>query len=41
MSYKIVPVNGHFEVYIDGEFFCTADSWKEAEMEIKEYQSEV
>ena len=37
MSYKIVPVCGHFEVYIDGEFYCTADNMKEVEKEIKEY----
>lgn len=40
MSYKIVPRNGHFEIYIDGKFYCSADSWNEAEREIEEYQDE-
>ena len=37
MSYKIVPVGGHFEVHIDGKFYCSADTWKEADNEIKNY----
>jgi hypothetical protein len=40
MVYKIIPVHGHCEVYIDGEFYCTADNWNEAEREIEEYEEE-
>lgn len=37
MTYKIKPDRGHFEVYINGKFYCCADNWQEAENEIKEY----
>lgn len=36
MTYKIKPYKGHLVVYIDGEFYCTADNMKEVEKEIKE-----
>ena len=39
MSYQIVSSKGHYEVYVNGEFFCSADTLQEAESEIKEYQS--
>jgi len=35
---KIVQVRGHWEVYINGMFFCSADSYFEAVDELrKEY----
>lgn len=37
MSYQIKRNHGHYEVYIDGKFYCTADSETEAEREIDEY----
>ena len=37
MEYEIKPVDGHYEVYIDGEFYCTADTYSEAEKEVDEY----
>lgn len=37
MPYQIIPIKGHYEVYVDGEFLCTADDKSEAESEIKEY----
>lgn len=37
MTYKIKPIKGHFEVYINGKFYCSADNWREAENEIKNY----
>lgn len=39
MSYKIVPMKGHYEVYIDGEFYCTADSWSDAAREVEEHKA--
>lgn len=38
MIYDIIPAKGHFEVYIDGEFYCTADDIIEAAREIDEYK---
>lgn len=35
MSYDIVPVRGHYEVYINGEFYCSADNMTEAAKEIE------
>lgn len=34
--FEIVPVREHFEVFLDGEFFCSADTEAEAEKEIKD-----
>ena len=33
---KINQVRGYWEVYIDGKFFCTSDSYSEAVKEIYE-----
>ena len=38
MTYSIIPVRGHLEVYINGRFYCSADNMKEAETEIKNYK---
>ena len=40
MSSQIIYKNGHCEVYIDGKFYCTADSWNEAVREVEEYEAE-
>ena len=37
MTYKIQPARGHFEVYINGKFYCSADDWKEATKEVEDY----
>jgi len=37
MSYKIRPKHGHYEVYINGKFYCSADTLAEAVKEIKNY----
>lgn len=37
MTYKIQPTRGHFEVYINGKFYCSADNWREAVSEIEAY----
>lgn len=28
-EYKIVPEDGHYKCYMDGEFFCSGDSFTE------------
>ena len=35
MNYRIINNHGHYEVYIDGKFFCSADTEAEAENEVK------
>lgn len=37
MTYKITPNHGHYEVYIDGKFYCSADTWNEAVREAEKY----
>jgi hypothetical protein len=39
-EYDIVSSKGHYDVYIDGELYCTADTWPEAIMEINELKKE-
>lgn len=33
-TYQIIRVNDHYEVYIDGSFYCSAETIAEAENEI-------
>ena len=40
MTPEIVPVKEHFEVYINGKFYCSADNTREAKEEIKNYYKE-
>lgn len=40
MTCKIKRNREHFEVYIDGKFYCTADNESEAENEIENYMGE-
>ena len=37
MTYKIKPSNGHFMVYINGKFYCSADKLSEAISEVEKY----
>lgn len=32
---RIIQVKGHWEVYVNGEFFCSADSYMEAVREVQ------
>lgn len=41
MTYSITPTQGHYTVYINGKFYCTADTWFEAIREIEEYQKQM
>lgn len=36
----IVDVYGHCEVYINGEFYCSADNFMEAAREVDEYEKQ-
>ena len=37
MTYRIVPNRGHYEVYINGKFYCSADTRVEAVREVEKY----
>jgi hypothetical protein len=37
MTYDIKPYKEHFVVYINGEFYCTADKRTEAEEDVENY----
>lgn len=34
---EIIQNRGHWIVYVNGEFFCTADSYLEAAKEVSKY----
>lgn len=36
MKVEIKPENGHYAVYLDDEFYCSADTYEEAKQEVKE-----
>lgn len=36
IQYEIISVRGHYEVYRNGEFYCSADTYGEAQREIEE-----
>lgn len=40
MTCKIKRNREHFEVYINGKFYCSADNEKEAAIEIENYAKE-
>ena len=40
MTYDIKRNREHFDVYINGKFYCTADNESEAESEIQSYLEE-
>ena len=40
MTVEIRRTYDHYTVYIDGKFYCTADSRREAEDEVEEYEQE-
>lgn len=37
MNYRITPKYGHYEVHINGKFYCSADTMHEAIREIQNY----
>ena len=37
MNYEIKHVYGHYEIYINGEFYCTADNMAEVREEIEKF----
>lgn len=34
MNIQITPKYEHFEIYVDGQFHCSADNWREVDEEI-------
>ena len=40
MSFDIVHSHGHVELYINGKFYCTADTEQEARLEYNNYVKE-
>lgn len=36
MNVQIAHEYGHYVVYVDGEFYCTADTYAEAVREVEE-----
>lgn len=41
MKYNIQWKYGHYEVYINGKFYCSADTPEEAAREVEDYFREV
>ena len=39
MNIEIKPMHGHFEVYINGNFYCSADTMAEAIEEVETIQN--
>lgn len=39
MNFNIIPVREHYEIYLDGEFFCSADTDSEAAKDIEEFMN--
>jgi hypothetical protein len=37
----IIPINGHYEAYLNGTFICSGDTKGEVESELENYESEV
>ena len=37
MNFEIMGVDGHYEVYIEGEFYCSVDTYNEAIDEVDKY----
>lgn len=39
MNWKIVHKKDHYNVYINGKFYCSADTFEEAVKELEEYET--
>ena len=39
MNWKIVHNKDHYNVYINGKFYCSADTFEEAVKELEEYET--
>lgn len=37
MNIEIVPVYEHYEVHVDGEFYCSAETFSEAKQDVEDY----
>lgn len=36
VDFKIVRNAGHYDIYIDGDFYCSADTYNEAVKEVEQ-----
>ena len=41
MEYEIKNVNGHYEVYVNGKLYCTADNMEEVMKELVVLETQV
>ena len=41
MNIQIKTTRGYFEVYINGEFYCSADNMREAINEVEKYRKDI
>lgn len=41
MPYQIISNRGHYEIYINGKFYCSADTYVEAVREVEDFQKEM
>lgn len=39
MDYEIIPNRGHYEIYLDGKFIGSEDTYLDAEETIEEHKS--
>lgn len=37
IDFEIIHVAGHYEVYINGDFYCSADTFSEAVSEVENW----
>ena len=39
-NFSIMHINGHYDVYIDGKFYCSADTMPDAIREVENYNQD-
>lgn len=39
MDYEIISSKGHYDILINGKFYCSADTLPEAKREIEDYKN--
>lgn len=41
MDYEVKHIHGHFEIYVNGKFYCTADNMVEVDEEIENLKATI